>query len=209
MAIEDQSGAAEQKPNFVAKASDVFARELFQPMFERANQAPEDVLQLIFEIRHKLDALDTVVATILGPNKGTRSNGMTPHPSLQAALESPVDPDTNSLNGFSMQHKQAAANGETFDDIGRNQRSRLRELTLLDFLSRDSRAYSLQQVLSALQAKGFNDSSGAVVSQLHRLKKVGVIKQPADGMYEITTSGLSHLHNLRGSFGSLLEDGRD
>jgi DNA-binding PadR family transcriptional regulator len=59
-----------------------------------------------------------------------------------------------------------------------------------------------------LNQKGFTDSSGAVVSQLHRLKKLGLINQPANGMYEITLDGLGHLRKLRSSFGALVGDSR-
>jgi hypothetical protein len=41
------------------------------------------------------------------------------------------------------------------------------------------------------------------------MKKLGVIDQPANGMYEITQDGLGHLRKLRSSFGALLRnDGR-
>jgi len=205
MAPDEHFGSIEAGPEFFTKASDVFARELFQPMYARANTQPDDVLQLIAEFRHKLDALDIVVATILGSH-GEVSG---PHPALQAALKRPIDPDRSDDGSPLSSSQELIENTDPFDDIGRNQRSRLRELTLLDYLSRDSRACSLQQVLNALKAKGFEDGSGVVVSQLHRLKKVGVIHQPAGGMYEITNSGLAHLHKLRSSFGSLLDESRD
>lgn len=189
--------AAATGAEFVAHASDVFARDLFQPMYERANVAPNDVRRLISEIRHKLDALDIVVETILGHPM--------PAPSDQGRATQTVH-QLNSTNGVASHAAPSIAPdpADPYDDIGRNQRSRLRELTLLDFLARETRPFSLQQVLGAIGEKGFEDTSGAVVSQLHRLKKLGVINQPAGGMYEITPQGLSHLHQLRSSFGSLL-----
>jgi DNA-binding PadR family transcriptional regulator len=75
-------------------------------------------------------------------------------------------------------------------------------------MARETRAYSLHQLLSALAQKGFSDSSGAVVSQLHRLKKLGLVNQPASGMYEITTDGLGHQRKLRSSFGAFAGDAR-
>jgi len=205
MATDEHFGSIKNGTDFVAKASDVFARELFQPMYERANDRPDDVLQLIAEFRHKLDALDIVVDTILG-SRGEFSGS---HRALHAALKRPIDSDRSANGSLASLSQDLSETTDPFNDIGRNQRSRLRELTLLDFLSRDSRACSLQQVLSVLKTKGFEDGSGAVVSQLHRLKKVGVIHQPAGGMYEITNSGLAHLHKLRSSFGSLLDDARE
>ncbi len=204
MAADDQK-ATEPNPDFLAHATGVFARELFQPMVERANIAPGEVQHLISEIRHKLNALEVVVATIPGAPQVETELGSSPHPALQAALESPVDPDRAPPNAGLA---KTTSDADSFNDIGRNQRSRLRELTLLDFMSRENRAYTLQQVLNALNAKGFDDSSGAVVSQLHRLKKLGVTSQPAGGMYEITHDGLAHLHQLRASFGSMLGEPR-
>jgi hypothetical protein len=176
------NGGAEGK-DFVDRLSDVFARELFQPMFQRAPVAAGDVRQLIAEFRRKLDALDEVIATASPQVPGGRS----PFAALAGG----------------------EADGEDGDDIGRNQRSRLRELHLLEAMARESRPYSLQQLLAALAQRGFSDdTSGAVVSQLHRLKKVGAIQQPASGMYQITGGGLGHLHKLRTSFGALAGDAR-
>lgn len=176
--------------DFVARMSGVFARELYQPMFQRAAQAPGDVRRLIAEFRDKLDVLDAAIATFDAPE------------SLGAGL-SPVGVPANDEPS-----SRGRDDRDALDDIGRNQRSRLRELTLLEAMARESRAYSLQQLISALEGKGFGDTPGAVVSQLHRLKKVGVINQPANGMYEITNDGLGHLRKLRSSFGGLLGDVR-
>lgn len=170
---------------FVARVSAAFARDVFQPMFQRASSHPADVRQLIAECRRKLDALDVVIASCPDPtapqqrDASFRSNGA----------------DHGEGNG---------ASSDDYDDIGRNQRSRLRELTLLEALARETRPYSLQQLLAALVQKGFDDTSAAVVSQLHRLKKGEVVNQPANGMYEITDTGLGHLRKLRQSFGPLM-----
>jgi len=186
------NGAADLSDDFAAKASSAFAREVFEPMFKRASDSPSDVRRLISEFRAKLEALDTVLATI--PDSARPVNGA---PASVARA-----------NGHEAVPEQTPS--DHFDDIGRNQRSRLRELTLLEFIARETRPYSLQQILSELSAKGFEDSSGAIVSQLHRLKKTGVIDQPAGGMYEMTDDGLKHLRKLRSSFGALVgeRDGR-
>ena len=99
---------------------------------------------------------------------------------------------------------EADAEGSALDEIGRNRRSRVRGLVLLEALSREAKAYSLQQLMGALTQRGFQDTPSAVVSQLHRLKKLELIRQPANstGMYEITNAGLGHARNLRSSFGA-------
>ena len=83
------------------------------------------------------------------------------------------------------------------------------EILLLEALAKEARAFPLGQLMRALEERGFSDGSPAVISQLHRMKKLGVIDQPANGMYEITQDGLGHLRKLRSSFGALLRsDGR-
>jgi hypothetical protein len=185
-------GGIEDKA-FVARLADVFARELFQPMFQRAPMAAGDVRQLIGEFRKKLDALDEVIEAA---DVGAREIGLALAPSRDVFVSA------------SMTSVPDAGDGEDFDDIGRNQRSRLRELQLLEAMARESRPYSLGQLLAALAQKGFQDTSGAVVSQLHRLKKLALINQPANGMYEITHEGLGHLRKLRSSFGALMGEAR-
>lgn len=175
---------------FVRRLTSIFAAELFQPMVERIALAPSDVRALIAEFRDKLDALDTVVAACPG---GSRAE----------ARSKPL----GSAGAGAPRHLAAGVEDEGrdgLDDVGRNQRSRLRELAILEVLCRELRPYTLQQIMSALEARGFGDTSGAVVSQLHRLKKVGIIDQPANGMYAATDQGLGHLRRLRTSFGSLL-----
>lgn len=172
---------------FVARVSAAFARDVFQPMFQRASSHPADVSRLIAEFRQQLDALGLVIAACPDPARASQL----PRDGLAR------------VNGAD--HGEAdGAPGDDYDDIGRNQRSRLRELTLLEAMARETRPYSLQQLLSALMQKGFEDTSAAVVSQLHRLKKNEVVNQPANGMYEITDVGLGHLRKLRQSFGSLM-----
>jgi hypothetical protein len=178
----DDEGAS-----FVARLSDTFHRSLFQPMFQRAPVAPGDVRQLIAECRRKLELLDEVIATA---EAGGAKRTMTTVPGV-AQRSDLCDEDASDL-----------------DEIGRNQRSRVRELALLEAMAREPRPYSLQQLLSSLAQKGFSDSSAAVVSQLHRLKKLGLINQPASGMYEITTDGLGHQRKLRSSFGGLVSEAR-
>ncbi len=187
--------AATMDDQFKARCSEVFASELYKPLLALAGSRPDDVLDLIAEFRESLDLLEAVIgrcAVSDSPGKGRDVAGGT---SSEGRL--------NGTEGV----LQAAR--EAVEDVGRNQRSRLRELAVLEYLSREARAFTLQQVLNELSAKGFSGcTEGAVVSQLHRLKKTGAINQPANGMYEITDGGLSHMRKLRTSFGSLVSEGR-
>ncbi len=181
--------------DFVRHASAVFASELFKPMFKLATTSPDAVQALIAEFRDKLDALDTVIAACPGQPSGqslraSRLNGSA-HGRESPAHHTP--PRSGSDVGDEMR-----------DDFGRNQRSRLRELAMLEAMAREARPYALQQITAAIDARGFSDTSGAIVSQLHRLKKLGIIDQPANGMYVITDQGLGHLRRLRTSFGGLI-----
>lgn len=164
----------------------IFAEDVLKAMVDRVGSSPAAIKQLTAEIRTKLDALETLADAF--PGSGAKPATKIGSADSYAAL-GPV-PDE--------------ADGDDFDDIGRNQRSRLRELVLLEVMAKDHRAYALQQLMTALAAKGFSDTNGAVVSQLHRLKRVGVVDQPGNGMYIITDSGLGHLRRLRSSFGGLL-----
>jgi hypothetical protein len=176
----------------LAHISRIFSEDVLKAMVERVGSSPAAIKQLAAEIRSKLDALDILADALPGGGSGQRATASSSTSRIgtadsYAAL-GPVPDD----------------GAEDFDDIGRNQRSRLRELALLEVLAKDNRPFALQQLMTALSAKGFNDTNGAVVSQLHRLKRVGVVDQPGNGMYMLTDSGLGHLRRLRSSFGGLL-----
>lgn len=175
----------------LAQISRIFSEDVLRAMVERVGSSPAAIKQLAAEIRSKLDALETLADAFpgSGPARSPAANSRIGSADSYAAL-GPVPDDP----------------GDDYDDIGRNQRSRLRELVLLEVLAKDNRAFALQQLMAALAAKGFNDTNGAVVSQLHRLKRVGVVDQPGNGMYVLTDAGLGHLRRLRSSFGGLLGD---
>jgi hypothetical protein len=184
---DTKMGANSREPSDdIAQLSRVFADDVLKPMVERLGAAPAEVKQLIAEIRLKLDAVETLADAF--PATGSRPASKLGSAEDYAAL-GPLRDD------------EAA---EDFDDIGRNQRSRLREMVLLEAMAQGNRPYALQQLMGALSQKGFSDSNGAVVSQLHRLKRVGVVDQPGNGMYAITDAGLGHLRRLRSSFGGLM-----
>lgn len=160
-----------------------FVREVFTPLVALSSTEPAEGKRILDEIRSRLDLVADVIAT-------TSEAASYAAPSALAKGAPPLE----------------EADGAPLDEIGRNQRSRVRELLLLESLGRETKAYSLQQLMAALAMKGFQDSPSAVVSQLHRLKKLDLIRQPSGstGMYEITTAGLGHARSLRSSFGSYL-----
>jgi hypothetical protein len=160
-----------------------FVREVFTPLVTLSSTQPADGKRILDEIRSRLDVVEGVIATT--------------SEAASYALPTQLSKDLASLE---------EADGAPLDEIGRNQRSRVRELVLLEYLGREAKAFSLQQLMAALAQKGFQDTPSAVVSQLHRLKKLELIRQPqgSTGMYEITTAGLGHARNLRSSFGAYL-----
>lgn len=181
MAADGTSGAApgdRLAPIFAA-----FVREVFTPLVTLGSTSPAEGKRILDEIRSRLDVVEDVIATT----------------SEAAAYRAPAAALPDLAAG-------EEADGGGLDEIGRNQRSRVRELVLLESLGRETKAYSLQQLMSALAQRGFQDSPSAVVSQLHRLKKLDLIRQPSGstGMYEITTAGLGHARGLRASFGAYL-----
>ena len=180
---------------FVADRLAAFQAEVLNPTLQQAASNPGSAVALIAKVREKLSALEVVLDLKIG-SAGANGTAASPkpsatHPAFQAALE----------RGRVGGQPDTGAN----DEMGRNARARLRELTLLEALAERGRAYTLPQLMSALAVGGFTDSTdAAVVSQLHRLKKNDVIHQPANGLYEITDSGLAHLRQLRKSVGALL-----
>jgi hypothetical protein len=151
---------------------------------DHAGQMPGEVSTLIATIRDRLDALETLVpGQASSSSSGLRVNG------ANHAESSAAPYGTTSLDN---------------DDIGRNQRSRVRELALLATLEAEHNALSLVQITRSLKDAGFEDTSAAIVSQLHRLKKLGVIAQPANGMYALTQTGVLHARELRKHFGHLV-----
>jgi hypothetical protein len=65
-----------ESDDFVGRLSDAFQRGVFQPMFQKAPQAPADVRDLIAELRDKLDLLDRVIAMAeQGKTNGAAARG--------------------------------------------------------------------------------------------------------------------------------------
>lgn len=164
-----------------------FQTAILLPLMSRAVVAPNEVHAFIELIRDKLDALASLLpagtATAACGGHAASSGAAVALPAGGSALSVPAS---------------------DADEIGRNQRSRVREMVLLETLESEHHALPLQQLTKALKGANFDDTSSAIVSQLHRLKKVGVIDQPANGMYAITEAGLVHLRLLRKNFGPLI-----
>lgn len=182
MAADGTTGAPASDQ--VAHIFAAFARDVFTPMVALSGVPAAERRRLLDEIRRRLDVVEEVIAT-----------------AEAAALPAGAAAGANGAGP-----RTGEADGGGLDDIGRNQRSRVRELVLLEALSREAKAYSLQQLMAALAQRGFHDTPSAVVSQLHRLKKLELIRQPlgSTGMYEITNAGLGHARSLRSSFGAYL-----
>lgn len=169
---------------------------VLRPMLSASVDDPDGVKAALQLIKDKIDALETVL-----------DDGMDLHAAPASAGSS------GSVNGrltpVSTRNDAAGRGPSYHDDIGRNQKSRIREMTLLELLASEARPFSLQQLMKALEDRGMPDGQAAVVSQLHRMKRLGVIEQPANGIYSITDEGLGHLRKLRSSVGALVKaDGR-
>ncbi len=162
-----------------------FQTTILLPLMGRAVVAPDEVQALIEMMRDKLDTLASLMPN--GPSMALAS-GAASGGSQRVSAATVAAPESTS----------------EADDIGRNQRSRVREMVLLETLESEHHAMPLQQLTKALKAANFDDTSSAIVSQLHRLKKLGVIDQPANGMYAISEEGLVHLRLLRKNFGPLI-----
>jgi hypothetical protein len=189
MAADGTSGAPAD--DRVGRIFAAFAREVFNPMVALSGIAAPERRRLLEEIRRRLDVVEQVIDT--GEAASFPAAGFP----LPCAVQFPGGEPAN----------ESDSEGSALDEIGRNQRSRVRELVILEALSQETKAYSLQQVMAALAQRGFKeDTPSAVVSQLHRLKKLDLIRQPANstGMYEITNAGLGHARSLRSSFGPYL-----
>jgi hypothetical protein len=165
--------------NFSSRLVAAFEAQVQVPLMGRVGQSPAEVTALIDTLRGRLAALESLV-----PGQ-------------------PVGRGAGGAAGLSGLPELPSAGTMEADDIGRNQRSRVRELTLLEALEAEHHALSLPQLTRALGEAGFDDTSAAIVSQLHRLKKLGVIAQPANGMYVLTPDGVLHVRELRKNFGHL------
>ena len=173
-------GEPPQEADFSARLVRAFQSDIIIPLMTRAGVVPAEARALIQMFRDRLETLES----LLSPDEGYST-------SLQVLT-----------NGHAPQLPPPAAITEA-EEIGRNQRSRIRELALLSTLESEHNALPLQQIMRALTAAGFDDTSAAIVSQLHRLKKLGVIAQPANGMYALTQEGVMHVRDLRKNFGHL------
>lgn len=177
---EPDMAAGADHTEFATRLLVDFETHVQVPLMGRVGAAPAEVKGLIDTFRNRLAALEMLVP---GQVTHRAANGH--------------------ANGFNGTDPVEAGAVVEADDIGRNQRSRVRELVLLEALEAEHHALSLPQLTRALTEAGFDDTSAAIVSQLHRLKKLGVITQPANGMYGLTQDGVLHVRELRRNFGHL------
>lgn len=182
---EPDMAAGADHSDFFSRLLADFEKHVQVPLMGRVGAAPGEVKGLIETFRGRLAALEMLV-----PGQATiRFNGA----------------QGGGFDGAGLNGGDAGEPASVFepDDIGRNQRSRVRELVLLEALEAEHHALSLPQLTRALSEAGFDDTSAAIVSQLHRLKKLGVISQPANGMYGLTQDGVLHVRELRRNFAHL------
>lgn len=187
MASEAGSGMTGERDAATAleRAAVAFQTDVVMPLLAASLHQPDDVKALIESFRERLEALDLLLHAPQAPLAGNATNGSR----------------SSAADGTPARQPHAQMRD---DDIGRNQRSRVREMTMLDILAAEARPFSLPQLMRALEERGFTDGQAAIVSQLHRMKKVGLIEQPGNGMYEVRESGLAHLRKLKSSFGALM-----
>lgn len=171
-----QNGSRDEE--FSARLIAAFETHVQLPLMGRSAVDTAEVKGLIDVLRERLDLLGSLL-----PGQAAARGGMRMLPDAAPPQPLPVAVEA--------------------DDIGRNQRSRVRELVLLEALEAEHHALPLAQLTRALTEAGFDDTSAAIVSQLHRLKKLGVIAQPANGMYALTQSGVLHVRDLRRNFAHL------
>jgi hypothetical protein len=176
---EPDMADAPNDTGFSSRLAATFQSQIIMPLMGRAGLAPDEVRGLIHSLRDRLETLES----LLSPDD-THAGAVPQANGNATSLPQPALPEV--------------------EDIGRNQRSRVRELALLATLEAEHNALPLQQINRALKDAGFEDTSAAIVSQLHRLKKLGVIAQPANGMYALTADGVLHVRSLRKSFGHLI-----
>jgi hypothetical protein len=167
---------------FSSRLVAAFEAHVQLPLMARVAVAPSEVASLIATLKDRLAALESLIPGQAAPRAAIRSPG----------------------NGLALEPAGPLPSATVdADEIGRNQRSRVRELVLLEALEAEHHALPLAQITRALTEAGFDDSSAAIVSQLHRLKKLGVIAQPANGMYALTQEGVLHVRDLRRNFAHL------
>ena len=86
------------------------------------------------------------------------------------------------------------------------ERSIARELEVLRVLEESPGAVGVKRVCARMRALGLcpNDGDGAVVTQLSRLKKKGIVAKEAQGLYLGTAEGLGRLRKMRTLYGTLV-----
>ena len=167
----------------------IFRDDVLKPMMS-AGASPEEIKKLVARLQEKLDAFKTM-NDLDGEPSGEASAATKTAKPYSAATSAITSPE------MILGH-----------ELGRNQRSKLREIVLLLVLAQEQRAYPLHQLISEVDRHGLDSSKPAVISHLNRLISLGLLATPSkgSGMYSITPQGLTHLQRLRTDFGHLLPE---
>lgn len=172
--------------------------------FDAEAEAALDAGQRFIDQAARLAARDPAQAIALISDLVAKAKTIADYAEIRVASGAGlVAPAAVSGEGRSGSSGLAVAGGDA-DDLGRNQRSRIREVVVLEILQRQGAPCALSALMSGLASRGFSDSQAAVVSHLHRLKSNGLIAQPGNGFYDITSEGHGHLRRLKASLGSLV-----
>lgn len=182
MAADGGFDMSSELPDIAADAADAAGRAFIETVARLARSDPAKAKTVIAEVMGKASTIDGFATIALG-------SGHAPASAL-----------TLDVAGAGVL-SQAEADR---DELGRNQRSRIREAVLLDILQANAGPCALTKLMAGLAGRGIADTQAAVVSHLHRLKANGLITQPGNGFYDITSDGLGHLRKLRASLGPLV-----
>lgn len=163
----------------------IFRDDVLKPMMS-TGASPDEIKKLVKKLQVKLDALKVIIDADDAPAVETQ-----PATQRDASEVTPAITSPEMILG---------------DELGRNQRTRLRELVLLTVLEKEKKAYPLQQLLSDVNRQGFDATRSAIISQLNRMIADDYLETPSkgSGMYTITKDGLVHLQELRTNFAHLL-----
>ena len=174
-------------------------------LLDHINERPDQVRAFLAGAGEQLAAL----ATLVGGADGSASaaalagqNGSQPGVEAHGAM---------SASGAAT-HAVARAAGLSgraaygIEQLGRNQRSRVREMLALEALAKAGGACTADELMVAVKDGGLVDTRDALNAQLHRIKKDGLVTQPDTGLYAITDKGRADATALRRIFGKFLED---
>lgn len=196
----------EMRPGVAAPPEDIADAftALHDLLDEHGLDDPEVALSLIESFQSDLEALQKVLRR--RAERKARERGGSP-PAAPPAFTPAAGHSPGSVASHGTREAEATSGGAlgNFDgEIGRNQKSKVRELIVLSLLESKERSFSLKEVLNELNAHGMNPTNSAVVSQLHRLKGQDLVSVSGSGTYSFKADKASaYLRSLRRDFESL------